>query len=108
VASKAVLHWNVRGSTAIPEDVRRRLAARESRRINVRGELVLTSQRYRDQPRNVEDCLEKLVAIVAAAAKKPRPRKKTRPTKASREARLSQKRVVADKKRQRRQPKDEN
>ena len=107
VASKAVLHWNVRLSSVLPEDARRRLISREARRINVRGELVLSSQRHRDQLRNVSDCLAKLVAIVAAAAKKPRPRKKTRPTVASREARLSQKRALADKKRQRRRPADD-
>lgn len=102
VASKAVLHWNVRTSAAISDEVRARLLVRAARRINERGQLVLSSQRYRDQPRNIDDCLAKLTEIILAAAKRPRPRKKTRPSKGAREARLSEKRVVSDKKRRRR------
>lgn len=104
VASKAVLRWAVASSPSLPEDVRSRLLARYSRRINDRGELVLSSQRYRDQAKNIADCLEKLQAMMLTVAKTPRPRKKTRPTKASREARLGQKRAVAAKKLRRRPP----
>jgi ribosome-associated protein len=102
VATKAVLHWNVVNSAAISDEIRNRLVKRLSRRINDRGELVLTSQRYRDQSRNIDDCLAKLSAMVAASAKRPRTRKKTRPPKAAREARLTDKRAIAEKKRGRR------
>jgi ribosome-associated protein len=108
VASKAVLRWNVATSAALPDEVRRRLIARERRRINEQGELILTSQRYRDQPRNIDDCLSKLAALVVAAAKRPRARKKTRPTKASKEARLNQKRATSAKKQHRRSPRTED
>jgi ribosome-associated protein len=107
VASKAVLHWNVVTSAALPAEVRQRLVAKERRRINERGELVITSQRYRDQPKNIDDCLNKLIAIVAAAALRPRIRKKTKATRASREARLHEKRAVSEKKRRRRSSLDE-
>ena len=50
VASKAVLRWNVTNTQAIPEAVRGRLLARFARRINDHGELILSSQRYRDRP----------------------------------------------------------
>ncbi len=104
VASKAVLRWSVAGTASIPEDVRGRLLAQFARRINDRGELVLSSQRFRDQAKNVDDCLEKLRGLVLSASKRPRPRKKTRPTKAAREARLREKRVTGEKKRRRRRP----
>jgi ribosome-associated protein len=104
VASKAVLRWPVVASPSLPEEVRGRLLARYPRRINDRGELVLSSQRYRDQARNLEDCLEKLRALVLSVASTPRPRKKTRPTKASREARLGQKRAISEKKQRRHPP----
>jgi ribosome-associated protein len=107
VASKAVLRWPVAASRSLPEEVRSRFLTRHRRRINDRGELVLSSQRYRDQARNVEDCLEKLRTLIQSVAKAPRPRKKTRPTKASREARLNQKRATAEKKRRRRPPREE-
>jgi ribosome-associated protein len=104
VASKAVLRWAVAASTSLPDDVRGRLLTRAARQINDRGELVLASQRYRDQHRNIDDCLEKLRKMVAAAARKPRARKKTKPSKASRETRLSEKRAVAEKKQRRQRP----
>jgi len=107
VASKAVLHWSVAKSTSISDEVRGRLLARNARRINDRGEMVLTSQRFRDQLRNVNDCLEKLRAIIVEAARRPRARKKTRPPKAAREARLQEKRATAEKKRRRRPPGDD-
>jgi ribosome-associated protein len=104
VASKAVLRWSVRNSASIPDPVRSRLMTRAARQINDRGELLLTSQRYRDQGRNIDDCLEKLRNLILAAAKVPRRRKKTRPTKASKEKRLDTKRATAEKKRRRSPP----
>ncbi len=104
VASKAVLRWSITASEAISEPVRTRLLSKVARQINDRGELILTSQRYRDQGRNVDDCLEKLRTIVLNATKVPKRRKKTRPTKSSREARLGEKRVQSEKKRRRTPP----
>jgi ribosome-associated protein len=104
VASKAVLRWDIHNSSALPAAVRGRLLARAARQINDRGELVLTSQRYRDQGRNIDDCLEKLRALVLAAVPPPKRRKKTRPTRASKEERLGQKRAHAEKKRRRGPP----
>ena len=104
VASKAVLRWSVQNSGSIPDAVRARLMTRAARQINDRGELLLTSQRYRDQGRNIDDCLEKLRNLILAATKVPRRRKKTRPTKASKEKRLDTKRATAEKKRRRSPP----
>jgi ribosome-associated protein len=88
VASKAELRWNVAGTPSLPDDVKNRLMAHARKRITSAGELVLTSQRYRDQGRNRADCLEKLRALILRAATPPRPRKPTRPTRASRLNRL--------------------
>jgi ribosome-associated protein len=106
VASKAVLRWSVRNSSAVSDEQRERIARRLLRRINDRGELILTSQRYRDQAKNIDDCLNKLQSLVASAVVPPRPRKKTRPSKAARETRLRDKRAAAEKKQRRRQPRD--
>ncbi len=107
VASKAVLKWSVSASPSIPEQVQTRLHALFGRRMNDRGELVLTSQRYRDQARNVEDCLEKLREMVLKAATVPKKRKRTRIPKAAKEARLRQKRATADRKAGRRRVSNE-
>jgi ribosome-associated protein len=104
VASKAVLRWDVSKSSSIPDEARERLFAKYRRRINERGELVIASQRYRDQARNVDDCLIKLREMVLAAVKVPKARKKSKVPKAAREARLWQKRIVAAKKRRRKFP----
>ncbi len=104
VSSKAVLRWSVIESESLPDDVRGRFLARHFRRVNDRGELVLTSERYRDQAKNVGDCLEKLRLLLLAVATPPRPRKKTRPPRAVKEKRLREKRAVAEKKQRRRSP----
>lgn len=104
VATKAVLRWSVVRSPSISEAVRARMLVRYARRINDRGELVLASQRYRDQSRNIDDCLAKLRELVLAVATAPRARKKTVPPKAAKESRLRDKRAVSDRKRQRRLP----
>jgi ribosome-associated protein len=104
VASKAVLRWRVAGSDSIPEEVHARFLAKFRRRINERGELVISSQRYRDQARNVEDCVVKLKDMVLAAASVPKPRKKSKVPKSAREARLRQKRMVGAKKQRRKLP----
>jgi ribosome-associated protein len=51
VASKAVLRWGAAGSPSLPADVRARLLAQQKSRITSEGDLILTSQRYRDQSR---------------------------------------------------------
>jgi ribosome-associated protein len=106
VNTKAQLRWSVARSGSLPEDVRARILGRWARRINDRGELVLASQRYRDQARNIDDCLAKLRAIVAAAATPPKRRKKTVPPRSASEDRLRAKRATADKKRRRAPPAD--
>ncbi len=54
--------------------------------------LLIMSQRYRDQERNRDDCLEKLRAIILQALTVPKSRKKTRPSRGSKRVRLQDKR----------------
>ena len=104
VASKAVLRWSVATSAAVPEHLRPRVIAHLGRRINDRGELVLASQRYRDQPRNIDDCLLRLCELITAAVKVRKKRKKTAIPRSAREARLKQKRSKGERKQSRRRP----
>jgi ribosome-associated protein len=104
VASKAVLRWPISTSPSVTDEVKARLLRRLGRRINDRGELVLASQRYRDQSKNIDDCLEKMRDLVSAAATLPKRRKKTRQPRGAREARLQQKRKAGEKKQGRRRP----
>jgi len=102
VASKATLRWNVAASPALPTEVRQRFQRRFTSRLTTAGELVLTSQRYRDQGRNVADCLEKLRSMLMEVARPPKPRRPTKPSKSSRQRRLTTKRKQSEKKAQRR------
>jgi ribosome-associated protein len=101
VNSKAVLRWNVAASRSLPADRRQRFVARFAGRLTRDGVLVLTSDRYRDQGRNVADCLEKLRAMLDAVAQPPKPRRATRPSAGAVQRRLDVKRALAVKKRSR-------
>ncbi|MGO8690600.1 MAG: alternative ribosome rescue aminoacyl-tRNA hydrolase ArfB [Thermoguttaceae bacterium] len=105
VSSKATLRWGVLLSPSLPEPVRARLLQQLGSRVTAGGELLVTSQRFRDAGRNVADCLEKLRALVAAAAQPPRRRRPTRPTHGSVQRRLASKRRRSQAK-QRRRPGD--
>jgi ribosome-associated protein len=78
VNSKAVLRWNLLQSESLTEDMRNRLLLKLASRLTTDGDLVIMSDRYRDQPRNREDSIDKFREVIAAAAAKPKPRKKTK------------------------------
>ena len=103
-STRATLRWGVTRTRSLPEDVRARLLQRYRRRITSRGELLISSQRFRDQGRNVADCLEKLRRLLASVAAPPRPRRKTRPSRAAVERRLAEKRRRAASKLGRKRP----
>jgi ribosome-associated protein len=107
VNSKAVLRWNVTASAGVPPDVRQRFVSRFRGKLTAEGNLVIASQRFRDQRRNEEDCRDKLRAMLAAVARPPKRRKTTRPTRASIERRKEQKRKTSRKKERRRWQGDE-
>jgi ribosome-associated protein len=102
VSTKATLRWSVIDSPSITDHLRERFLKKYGRRINKDGDLLVTSQRFRDQGRNVADCLEKLRVMLAATAAPHKVRKKTKPTQAARRQRLEQKRAQSEKKQRRR------
>lgn len=95
VASKASLIWKVQTSTAVPDYVKIRLALRHVRFFNSDGTLTITSQRFRDQDRNRQDCIEKLATIIEDARHAPKVRKATKPTRGSKERRIGEKKKRA-------------
>ena len=101
-ATRATLRFAAASSPSLPEPVRARLLALGAHRLVAGGVLVISSQRFRDQGRNVADCLEKLRELLRVAAAPPRPRRPTRPTRADRERRLREKRLRSEAKRRRR------
>lgn len=93
VNTKAVLRWAVATSAAIEPGVRQRFLERFANRVTLSGEVVLSSDRYRDQGRNAADCVEKLRAMLAEVARPPRPRRPTKPSRASRDRRIAEKKA---------------
>ena len=104
VASKVLLRWRPAESQSLPPPVRERLLANVASKLTGDGDLLITSQRTRDQGRNIEDCLEKLRAIILSALHPPKSRRKTRPTLASKRRRGEDKARRSETKRLRGKP----
>jgi ribosome-associated protein len=104
VNSKAVMRWAATTSPSLPEDVRRRFVTKYTSRLTAEGELIVTSQRYRDQSSNIEDCLEKVREMLVTVAVAPVPRRPTKPSRAANIRRTEEKRDHSRKKQQRRAP----
>lgn len=107
VNTKATLRWPVLKSRSLPSRTRERLLAKYGRRVTAQGDLLITSQRFRDAGRNVADCLAKLRKMLAEAAEAPKIRKPTKPTAASVRHRLDRKRKHSRKKELRRRACDD-
>ena len=102
VNSKAVLRWGISGSRSLPVDVLARFMDKYGSRLTSDGELILTSQRYRDQGRNIEDCVDKLRHMILSVLTPPVRRRPTKPTRSSVKKREQAKREHSKKKEQRR------
>ena len=92
VNTKVTLKWNVHQTQSLPEAVKDRLTTKYSRRINKVGELIVTSHRYRDQGRNIADTFTKLREMLASVATAPKKRKPRKVSKAAKKRRLEAKR----------------
>ena len=108
VASKVELRVDLARVAGLSPDARARLRALAAGRLDARGFLVVTSQRTRDQPRNLEDARLKVRSLVARSLLAPRRRRPTRATAAARERRLLAKRRDAKVKVGRRAVRDED
>ena len=101
VATAVQLRFNVRTSPALPDDVRGRLLRLAGKHVTEAGVLIITASQFRTQQRNRQEALDRLVALIRAAAQPPLPRRPTRPTLASQQRRVERKRQRAGLKRQR-------
>jgi ribosome-associated protein len=108
VASKVDLRVDLAAVTGLSAPARARLAVLAASRVDADGRLVVTSQRTRDQHRNLEDARDKVRKLVERAMREPRPRRVTQPSRAATERRLRKKHVRSDVKRIRRTPPDED
>ena len=101
-STRVELLWNVKRSSAVRGDVRRRLLEKLASRMDASGTVRVVASAYRSQARNREDAETRLAALVRRALIVPKPRKKTRPTRGAVESRLQSKRERSERKRLRR------
>jgi ribosome-associated protein len=90
VSNAVHLRFDVRASS-LPEAVKDRLLRRGDQRITRTGVVVIKAQQHRSLEMNRAEALERLQALVDAAAFVPKRRKPTRPTFSSRLKRLETK-----------------
>ncbi len=83
VNSKAILRWNILTSPSLTENTRARLLSKLASKITSEGEIVISSDRFRDQGKNREDCLEKLQICLSRAVEVPKIRWRTQPSRSS-------------------------
>ncbi len=102
VNSKAVMRWAVVVTDSLPYDVKARFLEKFANRLTAENEIIVTSQKFRDQNRNVDDCLEKLRAMIESVAERPTPRRPTKPTYSSTQKRVDKKVALSQKKKARR------
>jgi len=98
VNSKAIMHWNISTSPSLPPDVRERFQLAFGNRIDREGNVVIASDKYRDQQRNIDDCKEKLADMLLQVAVAPKKRKATKPTRGAKERRIRGKKETSERK----------
>ena len=89
--SKATLHFSFCSSTSLPPGVRERFVQKFGSRVTNEGEVVITSQESRDQPKNIDSCLKKLRQMILEVLHPPKKRRATKPSKGSKRRRVEAK-----------------
>jgi len=90
VSNAVHLRFDIRASS-LPEELKARLLARRDQRISGEGVIVIKAQQHRSLEKNRAEALDRLHALVDAAATIPRTRRPTRPTVASQRRRIESK-----------------
>jgi ribosome-associated protein len=98
VSTKIELRFPVPASEALTEEEKQLVLHKVKNRINLEGELIITSATERSQWRNREKAEQKFLNVIEKALTVPRRRKQTKPTAASNQKRIESKKQTAQKK----------
>jgi len=82
------LRFDVRGSPALPEEVKGRLERLAGGRLTQDGVLILFAQGFRSQEMNRQEARDRLADLLRQAAIRPKTRRPTKPTYSSKLKRL--------------------
>jgi ribosome-associated protein len=91
VSTAVQLRFDIRRSPSLPERVCRRAEALAGSKLTKDGIVVITASRHRTQDANRRDALDRLVALLAEADRRPKYRVATRPGRAARARRTDTK-----------------
>ncbi len=98
VESKVDVRVDLAQITGLDLATRERLMAQAANRLDGAGMLQVTSQRTRDQGRNLADAYEKIKVIVTKALVAPIKRKPTKPSRGAVKRRLADKKQTSERK----------
>jgi ribosome-associated protein len=101
VATAAQLRFDARHSLSLSNAVKVRLQALAGSRLTREGVIVITAREFRSQDRNRQEAIERLVELIAQAARVPVKRRPTRASFGERQRRLQAKGHRAEIKRNR-------
>lgn len=91
VSSKVLLRFHLEACTVLTYGQKLRLRDAAPGRLTDNGDLLITSDRHRDQKKNIDDAEAKLVDLIKSILVPPRPRTATKPTRGSQRRRLNEK-----------------
>lgn len=75
VSTRATLRFHVSSASWMPPEIRERLHLQNTSRVGKDGDFTLSSDVHRTQPRNIDDCLQRLQVMVDGACIEPKVRK---------------------------------
>lgn len=104
VATCIELRFNPTNCPQLSIPVINRLLVIAGNRLDSENTIIITSQKYREQYRNLDDAYNKLKDMILKALKPPKPRRPTKPTKSSIEKRITKKKQASQKKSLRQKP----
>jgi len=96
VESRVELRWNPAASRALDERQRERVLTAWEGKLTDAGDFLIRAGEHREQARNLEAALARLVTQLRASLTIPKQRRATKPTKGSHRRRLGEKKSRGD------------
>lgn len=98
VNSKVIMTWKIADSIACSDSVKERFRNKYGQFLLDDGNVQIMSQKHRSQKSNMDDCIEKLHAMINDVRLPPKIRKATKPKRSAVLKRLTTKRKDSEKK----------
>ena len=98
VSTAVQLRFDINGNSNLSEETKIRLIKNGGSRITNDGFIVIEAKRYRDQEKNRQDAINRLVELIRKALIKPKNRIPTKKTRSSDFVRLESKKKHSDQK----------